>query len=52
MGIVSTNALWWRLPLTCVDPPVLGQVTGEGEGLPAVLTDVRPFTCVHPHVLL
>lgn len=50
--IVSGMSTWWRPCLTSVDPPVLGQVTGQGEGLPTVLADVRPLTCVRPHVLL
>lgn len=50
--IICGMATWWRPCLTSVDPPVLGQVTGQGEGLPTVLTDVRPLTCVRPHVLL
>lgn len=50
--IISGMARWGRPCLTSVDPAVLGQVTGQGEGLPTVLTDVRPLTCVRPHVLL
>lgn len=50
--IISGTATWRRPCLTSVDPPVLGQVTGQGEGLPTVLADVRPLAGVRPHVLL
>lgn len=38
--------------LTGVDPSVLGQVTGDGEGLATFLADIRTFPCVSPHVFL
>lgn len=38
--------------LTCVNPPVFGQVTGNGEGLATVLADIRPFARMSPHVFL
>lgn len=38
--------------LTCVDAAVFCQVTGDGEGLPTVLTDVRFLSSVNPHVFL
>lgn len=31
---------------------MLRQVTGDGEGLATLLTDVRTFPCVSPHVFL
>lgn len=35
-----------------MDPPVLRQVTGDGEGFATLLADIRTFTCVSPHVFL
>lgn len=48
----SATRISLSLSLTCVYPAVLGQVTGNGEGLAAVLAHVGPLTRVGPHVLL
>lgn len=45
------SSIFVRL-LTCVYAAVLGQVTGNGEGLATVSAGVRSLACVRPHVFL
>lgn len=52
--IITFSNHWGRavLSLTCMYPAVLSQVTGNREGLAAVLAHVGPLARVGPHVLL